>query len=40
MSEIVDPVFVWNSIQKKYNAAHIISISDVKDDSYYDEGEI
>lgn len=39
MSEIVDPVFVWNSIQK-YNAAHIISISDVKDDSYYDEGEI
>ena len=29
MSEIVDPVFVWNSIQK-YNAADIISISDVK----------
>lgn len=39
MSEIVDPVFVWNSIQK-YNAADIISISDVKDDSYFDEGEI
>ena len=39
MMKIVDPVFVWNSIQK-YNAADIISISDVKDDSYFDEGEI
>lgn len=39
MSETVDPEFVWKSIQK-YNIADIIGIFDVKDDDYFDEGEL
>lgn len=39
MSEIVDPEFAWNLIEKN-NAADIINILDIENDNYFDEGEL